>query len=664
VSTLDFRKITMPAARLGKASDYPLLFKPGAFEKGGSLDETEGLFLNYGKVMHTLPYSSLDDYDHSEELREFDACILENDKLKAVFIPSLGGRLWSLYDKVGERDLVINNPVFRPCNLALRNAWFSGGVEWNCGVRGHHPLSCDKIYAAGYEAADGTPVLRLYAFERIRAITYQMDFFLPEGSPNLFARMRLVNGSDKVTPIYWWSTIAVEEKPGARVIVPADETYVNHGSDPVYKAPIPMFDGVDLSYPLNHVEATDHFYKIPDSARKYEAYIEADGKGLIHASTRRLKGRKMFVWGTSTGGQNWQRFLTNEEGLKQPYLEIQAGLAYTQNESLPFPPHTAWEWLEAYCPAQLKPEDVHGSYEDAKKSIQAWLDENLPEPELDRMLADTKAEALRSVEYTLKGHPWGALDNELKAAIGEKSVSPHLCFGELEDEQLLWKNFLKNGYLEQPDPSAVPASFMVQDEWFELLKKSVKGADKFNWYAWYHLGVGYYARDDYDQAGRMFEQSLALCQSTWANHGMACVCLSTGETHAGAAYMAKALSMNINNLPLAKEALRLSCLFGEYAPALSMYDSLSEEHKNDPLIQGFLAIALAHTGKLEEAKAILEKDGGLVMNDIREGDDSVVTAYIYTVKELAKREGKELDESKIRVPAPLDFRMFHPDIED
>lgn len=53
--TLTYQKLQIPAGRLGKANDYPLLFKPGAFEKGGKLDETEGLFLNYGKIMHTLP---------------------------------------------------------------------------------------------------------------------------------------------------------------------------------------------------------------------------------------------------------------------------------------------------------------------------------------------------------------------------------------------------------------------------------------------------------------------------------------------------------------------------------------------------------------------------------------------------------------------------------
>jgi hypothetical protein len=53
--------------------------------------------------------------------------VLENDILKATFMPVSGGRLWSLYHKPEQRELLNRNPVFQPANLANRNAWFSGG---------------------------------------------------------------------------------------------------------------------------------------------------------------------------------------------------------------------------------------------------------------------------------------------------------------------------------------------------------------------------------------------------------------------------------------------------------------------------------------------------------------------------------------------------------
>ena len=644
MTTLEFKTVTMPAGHLGPAGDYPILWKQAMFEKGGELAEDEELFINYGNINHTLPYTSLDTYDHSEEKQPFEAAVLENDHLKAVFIPSLGGRLWSLYDKDRGEDLVINNPVFRPCNLAVRNAWFCGGVEWNCGVRGHSPLTCDKVYAASYQRADGTPVLRLYAFERIRAITFQMDFFLPEDSRFLFARMRLVNGMPEVTPIYWWSTIAVKLEEGGRVIVPADDTYVNQGTKPVFKAKLPYVEDFDASYPTLHKVATDHFYKLRADSRKYEAYVLKDGHGMIHASTRRLKGRKLFVWGSSAGGQNWQKLLTNEEGWKQPYLEIQAGLACTQNESLPFPPNSAWEWLEAYGAVSIEPEKVHGSFEDAKKNMTAWLDEALPESFMDGFLKETHADATGEAEVRCKGHPWGELDNRIKDALGYRRIAPYLDFGELEDEQKIWADFLETGKLAEPDPSLPPVSFMTQKLWADLLKKAVKGADKDNWYAWYHLGICAFAADDHERAKEYFLRSLDLAESTWGYHGLANCCFALGENEEGAAALEKAFFMNPDNLPFVKEVLRTFYNLGDFAAMRRAADRILPEFAADRYVRNYLAMLLFKEGRIEEGKALFAENPGPA-DDTREGDENLSWCY-------EEATGEE-------IPFELEFRMFH-----
>ena len=68
--------------------------------------------------------------------------------------------------------------------------------------------------ARAWRRADGTPVLRMYEYERLRGVSFQMDFFLPDGSRVLFARMRLVNENAQTVPTYWWSNIAVPEWRG------------------------------------------------------------------------------------------------------------------------------------------------------------------------------------------------------------------------------------------------------------------------------------------------------------------------------------------------------------------------------------------------------------------------------------------------------------------
>ncbi|MDY5231128.1 MAG: DUF5107 domain-containing protein [Eubacteriales bacterium] len=46
-------------------------------------------------------------------------------------MPEFGGQLWSLWDKKLSRKLLYVNSAFQPANLAIRNAWFSGGKEHN-----------------------------------------------------------------------------------------------------------------------------------------------------------------------------------------------------------------------------------------------------------------------------------------------------------------------------------------------------------------------------------------------------------------------------------------------------------------------------------------------------------------------------------------------------
>ncbi|MFR1356694.1 MAG: tetratricopeptide repeat protein [Ruthenibacterium lactatiformans] len=220
-------------------------------------------------------------------------------------------------------------------------------------------------------------------------------------------------------------------------------------------------------------------------------------------------------------------------------------------------------------------------------------------------------------------------------------------------------SFPKNGYLDCPDPKDSPASFLVQNEWFDLLKKAVKSADEKNWYAWYHLGLCYFARDLYEDALNAFETSMALEQSTWGYHGLANVWRVLGDEHRSAYLMAKARALNPGDLPLAKEALRFAYEAGEYALMNSVYDELTDEQRAAPMVQAYHAFALAHTGRPEEALAILEAGGGLEIPDLREGDNSVPNEYIFIRQTLAAREGRTLDPEEVVVPEKVDFRMFH-----
>ena len=210
-----------------KPSDYPSLRNSLTHKITTRVDEDDELFIGYGLMPNPMPFTMPDNYALEESELEFPSIVLENEFLEAVFLPTLGGRLWSLYDKKAKRDLVTRNPVFKPGNFAIRNAWVAGGIEWNIGRRGHDARTSSPLFAARLALPDGTPVLRLYEFCRDRAATYQMEFFLPDGEKFLFARMRIVNPNEYTVPMYHFSNTAVTECADMRIVTPAYTTFAN-----------------------------------------------------------------------------------------------------------------------------------------------------------------------------------------------------------------------------------------------------------------------------------------------------------------------------------------------------------------------------------------------------------------------------------------------------
>ena len=297
---LEFGKMKIRAASLGEQSSVPDLLGEMIHQNHLKfrLEENDEIYEGYGRRANAYPYRQYNGYRRELSEKEVRTAVLENDYLRAVFLPGYGGRLWQLWDKKADRNLLYTNDVLQFSNLAVRNAWFSGGVEWNIGVIGHTPLTTEPLYTAETELESGVPVLRMYEYERIRSVPYQMDFWLEEDSPFLNCRMRIANESNEVIPMYWWSNIAVEEYDNGRIIVPAEEAYT-FADGTVVKTSLPVVNGSDITDYKRIEKSTDYFFEIAEKSPKYIANIDETGYGLLHISTGRLKSRKLFSWGNN-----------------------------------------------------------------------------------------------------------------------------------------------------------------------------------------------------------------------------------------------------------------------------------------------------------------------------------------------------------------------------
>lgn len=652
--SLSFKKEKFLSASLNGESTLPPLSDMSNVQNltDSDIDEDDGLFIGYGFLDSIFPYKMQDMYDRTLKEREYLTATLENDYLKAVFLPDFGGRLWSLYDKKAGKELLYHNSAIRPCNLAVRNAWLAGGIEFNCGMVGHGPFTCATMFTARASLDDGTPVLRMYEYERIRGIVYQMDFFLPVDSPLLYGRMRIVNPSREVVPMYWWTNMAVPESREIRNVINASSAFTNIGRK-VSKVSVPEHNGIDITYPTNNPIAVDYFWKIPDNCRKYTAYLDENGYGFVQASTSRLKGRKLFVWGQGKGGSRWQEFLT-KDGEAGRYTEIQAGLGNTQYECLPMPPNTAWEWLECYGALSTDGNKIHGDFADAINETGACLEALITEEKLESMLKETKSSALKHAdELICSGSGWGALEQKRRSVGDIKALCPHLDFGEIGELQLPWARLLESGNLEDISVDTLPESWMYQKEWTALIEKAEPTYNKY-----VHLAAIYFVDKNLEKSLEMCERALDIAKGPAAVYIMSQVKRLKGDIEGYAADAESVRRMLPKDISVARMAFTALLEGKKYEDIISGYEQAFDEIQADGRVSMLYSYALLYSGNTDKADEVLNRNGGICVDDIREGEISITDLYIKIAKAKAERDGIEFDESKLKIPVKFDFRMF------
>ena len=654
--SLTIHTVTLPSAKFNGESTLPSLYEMSNVQHlaESHLDEDDELFVGYGGLASIFPYRMQDLYDRADTPTAYIGVTLENAYLKALFLPELGGRLWSLYDKVAGRELLYSNPMVRPCNLAVRNAWLAGGIEFNCGMIGHHPFTCSPIHAVETSLDDGTPVLRMYEYERIRGAVYQMDFFLPEDSRVLYGRMRIVNPNRETVPMYWWTNMAVREDPEARDIIDATETY-NNKNGMVGKNPVPVYEDIDITYPSNNPIAIDYFWKIPPSSRKYTAYIDRKGYGFMQSSTARLQGRKLFVWGQGEGGKRWQEFLT-QDGHDGRYVEIQAGLAHTQYECIPMPPKTAWEWLETFGAVTADPGKVHGDWADARAEVGRRLEDISPIADLEALLAATKPMALSPANTRIcYGSAWGTLENLRREKAQLSPICPHLDFGALTEAEQPWATLLKTGCLPVLEPTEAPVSWMLQKEWTHLLEKAAPTHENQ-----LHLAAICMAERRVRDAEEALDAALALRVTPTALFLKAQVYRLKDDLLAAAQTALEAHALCPSDVSLARQAFALALRVRLHGEIVTAYEAAPQNVQADGRVAMTYAFALLRESKTDEAEAVLYRDGGLSVTDIREGEISLTSLYISIQKARAEARGETLEDADIDVPRQFDFRMNVP----
>ncbi|MCG5073702.1 DUF5107 domain-containing protein [Paraburkholderia tagetis] len=485
-------RLALPVSRLGPANPLPVFrwqqptsANPAPPADNLSADELAHTFV-WGDAS-ILPYRVQDDYDRDLHPGHLDAVVLDNGLLRATVLPDLGGRLASLIDLSTGAELLFRNPVFQPANLAALNAWFSGGIEWNGLIPGHSPFTCAPVFCGVVETDDG-PILRLHEFDRVREASWQIDLFLPDGESRLYVHGRIVNPNPREIACYWWTNAAVQYRPGMRVLAPADYGIEHVLPDNHLERFALDAHGFDASYPEEWSTATSVFFRKPDADRLWIAALDSRGRGLLQTATHEMRGRKMFFFGTGTGGRHWMEVLGRPGDSE--YVEIQAGIAPTQDQEFILPAGGSLEWTECWMPFAADAAAVHDPcWHTACSAVRRTLDAQLPAQSLSALDIRLRIHASKPATRPLhRGAVWGKLHEVLTG----RPIAPGLDFDAQPGVACPWAELAETGRFSAASLAALPEIWVAGDRWQQaLIDSSARHGE-----TWLHaLALGIIALD-------------------------------------------------------------------------------------------------------------------------------------------------------------------------
>ena len=319
--SVTLESITIPTYGIGKPEKNPI-FSENRVYQGSS-----------GVV---YPYAVIEKIEDEKTDKVYHAIFIENQYLKIMILPELGGRVQMAYDKIKQRHFVYFNQVIKPALVGLTGPWISGGIEFNW-PQHHRPSTFEPIDFAIEEHEDGSKTVWVNEVERMFHTKGMAGFRLYPDKAYLEINVKLYNRTPFSQTFLWWANPAVKVNDDYQTVFPPDVHAVfDHGKRDVSEFPIARGTyykvdysaGVDISRYKNIPVPTS--YMAIKSRYDFMGGYEHDTKGgLLHIANHHVSpGKKQWTWGNGEFGYAWDQNLTDEDG---PYVELMTGV-FTDNQ--------------------------------------------------------------------------------------------------------------------------------------------------------------------------------------------------------------------------------------------------------------------------------------------------------------------------------------------
>jgi tetratricopeptide (TPR) repeat protein len=293
------------------------------------------------------PYTARTNLTDRRSERTWRTLVLENEHLKLVVLPDLGGRIYSCVDKATGQDLFYANTAVKYADVAYRGAWVALGVEFNFPVS-HNWVTTSPVDHGTVRHEDGSASVWVGNVDRPYGMQWRVELRLRPGRALLEQTTTLYNRSDVRHRFYWWTTASVPADGDTHILYPMEFSAAHHFAD-VDTWPVDS-TGTDLRHPRNHTAGFVSRFAHATREPFMGVYSPTTRSGMVHvAEPHEMPGKKIWSWGWDDEGKDWQRALSDDASA---YLEVQAGLFRNQETYAFLEPQQVLRFRESYQPVR------------------------------------------------------------------------------------------------------------------------------------------------------------------------------------------------------------------------------------------------------------------------------------------------------------------------
>lgn len=380
---MDYPKIRLSRAML--VAGFLLSLIP-AFSQQATLTEEKQTIPTYlfgdpdpipilSKRTDIYPYFRFDGYTREKTDPSWTVVTLENDWVKTMVLPEVGGKVWGIIDKASGEDVIYWNRVLKFRDVGMRGAWTSGGIEFNFGLIGHTPATATPVDYLTRTHEDGSVSCYIGGIDLPARTQWRVEIRVPKDKAYVITRSHWYNPTGLHHPYYYWSNSAVHATDDLEFFYPGTH-YIGHGGE-LSAWPIDA-EGRNLALYTNNQFGPSKSYHILGETEHYKGVYWHDkdigmGHWALHSD---LPGQKLWLWALSRQGGIWEDLLTDEQG---QYVEVQAGRMFNQaayNSGFhspfgqgPFRPYSQDQWEERWFPLKGTA-GIHAASPSAALSVQ------------------------------------------------------------------------------------------------------------------------------------------------------------------------------------------------------------------------------------------------------------------------------------------------------